>query len=137
MRLCSSPALPSYYTSFTVTEGEIREVSCDFTSVSSGLLRDTWGWVTLSSGLLGIVAGSALLISYGVDLDTAESSNRELVTSKDTAGAVLLGLGVVLSASSYFVFTRHRKSADRGKSTPVFFATPLKDGGFVSATLRF
>ncbi|HIA01014.1 MAG TPA: PEGA domain-containing protein [Myxococcales bacterium] len=135
--LCSSPGLPSYYTSFTVTEGEISEVSCDFASVSSGLLRDTWGWVTLSSGLVGVVAGSAFLISYGVDQDTAESSNKELVTSKDTAGAILLGLGAVLSVSSYFVFTRHRKVAASSKSQPVFFATPLKDGGFVSATLRF
>jgi hypothetical protein len=136
--LCSFPQLPSYYTRFEVVGGQESEVKCDFAAVPSGMWRDSWGWVTLGSGMVGIVAGSALLISYSVDQETAKSSNKELITSKDTAGYVLLGLGAVLSVSSYFVFTRYRRSAQGSRQLrPTWTLLPLSDGAFLSAHLRF
>jgi hypothetical protein len=138
--MCRVPGNPGYYIEFEVQEGVESQVVCALEGLLWDPMQDTWGWVTASSGIASTLAGTILLVSYALDVQTAAQSNQILVTNKDWLGGVLLGVGVVLGASSYFVFMRNEPEATPAEETPQssLWVLPLPEGGALfQGSLRF
>ena len=137
------PGRPSFYKEFVVDEAATVTVVCEFAIIGGGdPIRDPWGWVTAGSGIVAAGVGAGLLVSYALDVGTADDLNTdadpnndvELVTNKDVFGAVFLGVGAALGVASYFVFTRNSVSTPAPTS---FIVLPQRGGAFVGTMLRF
>ncbi len=132
--VCATVGSPNAYVEFDVAEGQVVEVHCQLVVARPSALGDGWGWTTASLGLAGVAAGTGLLVSYALDVETAEERNQDLITNKHYLGGAFLGVGVGLAVGSYWVFTRH-------DDTVAFELTPTLDVGdsqaILGATGRF
>ncbi len=133
--VCRAPGVPQHETAFDVpAEGRV-EVSCRFAESSLGVRR-VWGFTLLSTGLATLVAGSGILISYGLDVKFADDTDQELITNKHIIGGVLAGAGAALAIGSIFLIAS-RSSGSAGAEPPVMWLAPLPGGGAIGGAARF
>lgn len=135
--VCSTPGSPSAYVEFTVEEGQVAEVQCQLVVARSSALSDGWGWTTASLGIAGVAAGTGLLVSYALDVQTAEDRNQDLITNKHYIGGTLLGVGVGLAVGSYWVFTRHDDDTASLPLLPALEVGTREGGALFGASGRF
>ena len=137
--VCRSDGRPSFFADFEVRSGQVDTVECRLGAKSSGALGDPWGWITVGGALAGVAAGTGLLVSYAMDVETAEKNNQDLISTKHIFGGIALGVGVGLGIASYFVFTRDRgdRSASTTRALVIPTASALPGGGVAGAVVRF
>jgi hypothetical protein len=116
--VCATAGSPNAYVEFDVREGALAEVECTFFVPSGGGLSSAGGWTMVGLGIAGVVAGTGLLVSYALDVQTAEDRNQDLVTNKHWIGGAVLGAGVVLGVASYWVFTADDDTAEAPRMVP-------------------
>ncbi|MBT9555629.1 MAG: hypothetical protein IV100_06345 [Myxococcales bacterium] len=122
--VCAIPGSPNAYVEFEVSEGQTTEVSCQvFDSASSGSSASAWGWTMVGIGTAGVLAGTGLLVSYALDVQTAEERNQDLVTNKHWIGGTALGVGLVVGIASYWVFTSDDDAAGAERQPGLPLAT--------------
>ncbi len=110
--VCAIPGSPNAYVEFEVAEGQTTDVSCQFFySAGSASSSNAWGWTMVGIGTAGVLAGTGLLVSYALDVQTAEERDQELVTNKHWIGGTALGVGLAVGIASYWVFTSDDDSA--------------------------
>lgn len=134
--VCIKEGVKPYMAAFDVTPDGSVEVMC---KLKSGIPMSTWGWVTVGTGAAVTGVGIYFLASYFVDKKKAEDQDLKMKSSKQIVGPVLISVGVLGAAASYFLFAADRREEDAAAPKNWGFAiAPTSNGGAsAGAFLRF
>ena len=137
--VCTAPEMPTFYVDFQIVAGEAVVATCDIPMPIRSVAGDPWGWTVAGVGLASLAAGTGFLISWASDVQLAKDTNRKLVTSKDIAGGVLMGVAGACAIVAPLVFLRDQlgDSDEEAAWLPGILVLPTTESTWLSATWTF
>lgn len=124
----------TYFKDFIVKKGTEPVISCYLSTKGKyWTTKKIIGWSMVGGGAIMTGVGIYLLTSYYSDKDLARNTGQTMKSNKQYFGPVLIGMGVVTAACSYFLLREPKKK--KGVQSLSLSVTP--DGAFVGTVINF